>query len=251
MSSQQPDLTGLVLQWWGGSYSDYSWLSLVTDASNVVTGGNPPYGANEFFSYCPKFAGSPLQNVTADLTQDSDTIPINLTSPTGFTVGMYVSDAAKALPPATYVTAVNESSSPVVLTLSNVALQTAATDALTAYPTPVVPLPVLQMYLNLANACVRYDRWLDMWPLGMSLFIAHYSTLWVRSEAAPYSTPGQIAASGLAFGILTSKSAGDVSAGLTPLTGGLEEWGAWQLTSYGQQLATIAKIVGWGPMYEW
>ena len=57
----------------------------------------------------------------------------------------------------------------------------------------------------------------------------------------------QIAAQGLAGGIQASKSVGDVSVSYQVLTS-LEEWGSWQLTSYGQQLATAAKVMGAGPM---
>jgi hypothetical protein len=38
-----------------------------------------------------------------------------------------------------------------------------------------------------------------------------------------------------------------VSAGYTALES-LKEFGAWQLTRYGQQLITIAKTIGAGPM---
>ena len=61
------------------------------------------------------------------------------------------------------------------------------------------------------------------------------------------ASASQVAAAGLASGILTSKSVGDVSAGYTTLTS-LEQFGAFNLTKAGQLLATMAKVIGSGPM---
>jgi hypothetical protein len=80
-----------------------------------------------------------------------------------------------------------------------------------------------------------------------------YAT-WPTQQAVQTPNPGltgaQVAAQALANGILTSKSVGDVSAGYTPLAS-LESWGAWNLTVFGQQLATMGKIVGAGPSVMW
>lgn len=61
------------------------------------------------------------------------------------------------------------------------------------------------------------------------------------------ATGAMIAAQGLAGGIQTSKSVGDVSVSYQVLES-LAAWGQWNLTRYGQQLATMAKVVGSGPM---
>jgi hypothetical protein len=81
---------------------------------------------------------------------------------------------------------------------------------------------------------------------------ALYATWFTTSTASNVASPtaSQVAAQGLATGILTSKSVGDVSAGYTALES-LKEFGAWQLTRYGQQLATLAKTIGSGPMVLW
>lgn len=70
------------------------------------------------------------------------------------------------------------------------------------------------------------------------------------SSTTTIATPAQIAAQGVAQGILTSKSVGDVSASYSVLQG-LEGWGAFNLTKYGQQLITMAKTVGSGPAMVW
>ena len=112
---------------------------------------------------------------------------------------------------------------------------------------PPVPNVVLQAYITLASASLVQARWLEQWPIAMALFVAHFATLYAKSDGNPLSTVGQIAAQGISTGIQVGKSVGDVSVNYQPVTG-LEDWGSWNLTSYGQQLATMAKIVGAGPM---
>jgi hypothetical protein len=111
----------------------------------------------------------------------------------------------------------------------------------------VLPPAVLQMYVNLASASINFARWQDQWLMGMALFIAHFATLYMESEGNAGTTPGAIARSGLASGILVSQSAGNVSQSVQPPD--LEEFAAWNLTIYGQNLATLARIIGIGPMY--
>lgn len=79
-------------------------------------------------------------------------------------------------------------------------------------------------------------------PSGAQL----WATWPIQTPSTAVST-AQIAAQGLAGGIQTAKSVGDVSVSYQVLTS-LEEWGAWNLTKYGQLLATMAKTIGAGPM---
>jgi hypothetical protein len=126
----------------------------------------------------------------------------------------------------------------------------AASDFYAIYPqfnTVAFPTAVVNAYIALASSCLQKARYCEMWPISMSLFIAHYLTLWAQSAQSPNSNLGQIAASGIAIGIKTSKSAGDVSVGITPIDD-LGGWGAFRLTIFGQQFATMAKTVGSGGM---
>jgi hypothetical protein len=140
----------------------------------------------------------------------------------------------------------------IVSTAANIAIGTnpsyASTDFLNVFPkfTTVVPDGVMAMYITLASACLSQARWGAQWQFGMALFVAHYCTLYLQSEGQPGTTAGQVAASGLAKGIAVSQSVGDVSISYEPVTSDFGSWGAWQLTTYGVQLITIAKLVGWG-----
>jgi uncharacterized membrane protein (DUF2068 family) len=74
--------------------------------------------------------------------------------------------------------------------------------------------------------------------------------LYARSDGNPSSTIGNIAAQAITTGIQVAKSVGDVNVSYQPIQG-IEEWGAWNLTVYGQQLATMAKVIGAGSMLLW
>jgi hypothetical protein len=86
-------------------------------------------------------------------------------------------------------------------------------------------------------------------PAGATLYATWPVQQQVFSPVAPVSGAA-VAAQGLAGGIQTSKSVGDVSVGYQTLSS-LANWGAWNLTRYGQQLATMAAVVGSGPMVIW
>lgn len=119
---------------------------------------------------------------------------------------------------------------------------------LQVYEAPPIPLVVLQVFLNLAYASLMSSRWRETWPFAMALYIAHFADLYLQAKGNGNTSPGAIAQAGIARGILVSKSADGVSAGFQALTG-LEAWGSWNLTLFGQQLITFAQVVGAGPIY--
>jgi hypothetical protein len=122
--------------------------------------------------------------------------------------------------------------------------------SVTPYSSQVLPQAVLQLYINLATASIQQARWFEYWPMAMAWFVAHFATLYLRSEGNPGSTAQQIAVSGLEKGIIVSEAAGDVTLTRQAVSG-LDGFAAWNETTYGTQLATIAKIIGMGPMYIW
>lgn len=291
-------------------------------AANFVFGQNPPYYLDNFAAIYPKFFGTPTLVSGCTTTLGSSVVAVP--SVNGLLYGQFVMSAN--LPPGSVIVAIGNDQ----ITVNTVATAGGAT-ALQTYQNPPVPMAVIQLYLNLAYACLVQARWQEVWMVGMGLFIAHYLTLYAQTDAsematafatfvhgeAPagaypgtvytvsspppsgvfqsltknglFQTPGvdyvlngvtitlvvptissdriyvtwlaqqetftmvsnpsgaQIAAQGLAGGIQTSKSVGDVSVSYTVLTS-LEAWGAWNLTKYGQQLATMAKVVGMGPV---
>ncbi|WP_217368957.1 DUF4054 domain-containing protein [Brevibacillus sp. HB1.4B] len=115
----------------------------------------------------------------------------------------------------------------------------------------VIPQEIVQMYIDLANACILEARWNAYWKVAMGWFIAHFLTLYAQGTADPNSGAAGVLKAGESRGLITSKSVGDVSVSrdYSFLANDLDGWAAWKLTTFGQQLATIGKIVGKGGMY--
>lgn len=129
-------------------------------------------------------------------------------------------------------------------------------DFKTVYPQfqgETVAEPILAMYLELAHHAVKEARWHSYWKLAMGLFVAHFVTLWVSGTADPGSDAAAIVQAGQAKGLDVSKSVGGVSMSkdYSLIASGLDGWAAWNSTFYGNQLATLAKLVGKGGMLVW
>lgn len=119
--------------------------------------------------------------------------------------------------------------------------------------TYLVDPSIMTMYIEMADAVVKEARWRKRWKFAMGLFVAHFLTLYLQSQAGAGSPAAQVVAAGQTKGLQTSKSVGDVSASydFSTIAQGLDGWAAWNLTAFGQQYATLAKIVGKGGMYVW
>lgn len=106
----------------------------------------------------------------------------------------------------------------------------------------IIPSSMVQNFIDAANASINQQRWKSYWQLAMGWFIAHFCTVFIQSMN---DTSGQ------PRGLNTSESVGDVSVSTDYSMGAVNGWGTWNTTSFGQQLATIGKIVGKGGMYVW
>ena len=115
----------------------------------------------------------------------------------------------------------------------------------------LVPSTMLAEIINMANACVQPDKWLESWRYAVGLYVAHYATLYLRTYAESSPTAAQAAASGALVGVVKSATLGDssVSYDTTAVTKGTEDWGDLNSTTYGQMLANRAKLVGLGGSY--
>lgn len=122
-----------------------------------------------------------------------------------------------------------------------------------AYPqfSGLVPETMLDTFVAMANVQVKERRWHQSWFLAMCLFVAHFSILYLQSLGSANATASQVVQSGRPQGLPSSKSVGDVSVSYDFSTAnkGIERWGGWQLTVYGQQFAQMAKLLGKSGMY--
>lgn len=117
-----------------------------------------------------------------------------------------------------------------------------------------VPSAIMNTFLRMCNDIVSPGRWGETWRLAAGLFVAHYATLYLKTIQNNPDGSANIAgatASGQMFGIVTSASLGDasVSYDTSAATNLTTNWGQWNLTAYGQQYASLARMMCMGGCY--
>ena len=126
-------------------------------------------------------------------------------------------------------------------------------DFLAMYPQfsdPPVPAAFLEMTLDRANASIQEVRWFSNRKFAVCLFVAHFCTMYLKTAAAAGGTPSAVAGLGESKGAVMSKSVGGVSVsyGSSESASDLTGYGSWKETVFGEQLATMAQMMGLGMM---
>ncbi len=236
-----------------GGYEQAIDPGIVANAANIIFGTNPAYGFADFLAIYPQFGAvtySGALTTPGSAYSVANGVPVTGGLGTGMTINITAVDGLGGITafaianPGTGYEA-GDVIAPVQTGASGASITLAESF------TGILPSAVLQMYINLASASLAQARWQDSWQVGMSLFIAHFATLYAQSVAAAGSTAAQVAGQAVSRGIQVSESAGDVSVSYQSIAGDLEGWAAWNLTAFGQQFATFAKIIGMGPMWVW
>lgn len=240
-----PDITAVLNGWWGGAYDDSSWWGAwCANSSGIIIGTNPPYSCADLLACgLGQFFGAPIQLANVGLTTGSAIVTVPYGWPS-LAPGYLIT--GPGLPGGTVIVSVSTEN----VTLSQQATTTGAINPV-YYPAPLVPIPLMNLYIALASASLNQARWLEYWYLGMSWYVAHMMTMWLRSYIDPNSNPtaAQVAQAGLEKGMLVAKSVGDVSGSYENMMADFGEWGAWAETTYGAQLISVAKVIGLGFIY--
>ncbi len=115
----------------------------------------------------------------------------------------------------------------------------------------LVPKQMLDMFITQANDSVLPSRWGSMWRYAAGLYTAHFSTMYLKTYAPGASSRNQVVQGAAQAGVVKSATMGDTSISYdnSAVTAGTEKWGTWNATQYGQQLVTLARLVGIGGMY--
>ena len=118
---------------------------------------------------------------------------------------------------------------------------------------PIIPSVVIDAWVAMAHASLSKARYFDAWEMAMGLFIAHNLTLYLQTMASLDDPIGKIINAGLAKGVTSSKSAGDLSVSydFSLVAGDMDGWGTYKLTAFGQQLITLMKLYSMGGMVVW
>lgn len=104
---------------------------------------------------------------------------------------------------------------------------------------------LLQMFIDMAYSSLAESRWKSKWKYAMSLYVAHFLTLWLKTQAGSNATAAQVVATAQTLFSAQSKSVGDVSVSYDTslINGSLPGWGMWMTTTYGTQLAQLAAFL--------
>lgn len=121
-------------------------------------------------------------------------------------------------------------------------------------PGGFVPEGIMSVFMRMCNDAVAKERWGEMWRFAAGLYVAHFATTYLKSNRGNKTgsaSAEEVADSGSLLGIVNSASLGDasVSYDTSPITAGTELWGQWNQTAYGQQFASMAKLVAIGGGY--
>lgn len=241
-----PDIEGFYDMLYGSEGIDLGAITCLYfgAASGVVWSGNPAYTATDFLGMYPKFFGVPTNFTGLNLIQGNPVVAIPSNLMAGLQVGQLVVNL-NSLVKDTLIQSVNTQANTITLTVAPVQNDT----VMTVFEAPLMPLVAILTFITLALNSVMQQRYQDSWLVAISLFVAHYCTLYMRTESGvPNVTASQVAASGLTKGVIIVRSAGDVSA-TSKVLEGYEEWGAWRETQYGELFITIARGVACGPIW--
>lgn len=124
----------------------------------------------------------------------------------------------------------------------------------TGTETGFVPDAIMNTFITMANNTISPERWCEAWRLACGLFVAHYVTMYLRQNkgnTTGSANASQAADSGALVGVVSSASLGDasVSYDMSVATQATAQWGQWNLTTYGQQYASLARLFVLGGSY--
>lgn len=215
-----------------------------SNASNIKIGDNPDYYCADFLNLYPQF-GNTCTSLSVDITALSN----QFTADTNITAGSLIVDTTLNIPDGTYVVDISHPTTDTTLvTMSNNATGTGTID-IKIY-SMLVPADLLYLYIQLAGASIKQARWHSYWKTAIGWFIAHFLTLYLQGTVNAGSSAAQVIAAAQSRGIVSSKTVGPVSTSydFNAIAQDLNGWASWKLTIYGQQLATIGRMLSKGGM---
>lgn len=109
-----------------------------------------------------------------------------------------------------------------------------------------IPEAVFNLFLGMANKAIKYDRYPGSWKYLMGLYIAHFLTLYLKTQEGNADAKAALAGA-LPIGLASSKSVDGLSISYDftwAADGDYSGYGTWKQTLYGQQLITLTKPFG-------
>lgn len=124
-------------------------------------------------------------------------------------------------------------------------------DEATGLKVSLVPTDMLNLFIENANASVLPSRWGSMWRYAAGLYTAHFASLYLKTYRESSDSALDASAGAEQMGVIKQTTMGDTSIQYdnSAITAATAEWGAWNSTTYGAQLVTLAKQIGALGMY--
>ncbi len=115
----------------------------------------------------------------------------------------------------------------------------------------LVPEGIIGIFIKDANQSILPSRYFESWRYAAGLYVAHFSTLYLKTYSEGSATAVQAAGRGQQTGLISEASMGDTSIKYDneAVTLAMAKWGSWNATQYGQQLISMARMIGMGGMY--
>lgn len=109
----------------------------------------------------------------------------------------------------------------------------------------VYPDPQVQFHIDTSTVMCNPAIWCQMQQLGVELMTAHFLAMsQYMGQGGAGGAGGMVP--GMQTGMKSSKSVSKVSVGYDNSLTGMEGWGPWNYTIYGQRWAWYAQLVGTG-----
>lgn len=115
----------------------------------------------------------------------------------------------------------------------------------------LVPDGILDLFITNANQSILPSRYCEIWRYAAGLYVAHYSTLYLKTYSDGSVTAAQAATKGQQTGLVSEAGMGDTTIKYDneAVTAAMAKWGSWNATQYGQQLISMARMIGMGGSY--
>lgn len=112
----------------------------------------------------------------------------------------------------------------------------------------ICPETILEVFVAQANDSVLPSRWGTSWRYAAGLYVAHFVSMYLKTYAESSANPAAVARKAEQSGVVKRVQMGDTNIEYdnAAVTSATAEWGAWNATTYGQQLATMMRLVGMG-----
>ena len=179
MATSTPNWSGYLDGVWAWPIESCGLLPLLAGASNIVVGQNPPYTIQDFLGFYPKWGGTPLPLGAATVSASAEVI---LDDASGVAVGNYL--AGPGIPDGAFIQAIDPDTSTITMNLNATATGTEV--AIQAWTAPLIPFAIINAYIYVASSSLVQNRWQELWAFAMALYVAHFLTLYARSDGGDW-----------------------------------------------------------------